>query len=362
MQEVCPPNHLTNLTQLVSPPFFWLHPAEKRAERVKRIRVDADPPTPSGSTDPLEYAPDTDDEQDENLDAAFISDGESEDELSRPKKRGNANPVEPQTMTANFAHSNSTDHNMNFDQQGDFIATDFPPGCDYRHLSLKADHTSRPLYICPNMTTRTIILEAFHPLASQAQDFLITIAEPVSRPSHIHEYKLTKHSLQAAISVGLQTEDIIDVLNRLSKVRVSAQLAEFIRESTASYGKVKLVLKKNSYHVESSDPEVLRRLLRDSVISQARLTPEEGTAAASSKEGAMVTFGFNQDSAPKKGNLVIPGTKPTNTTNTAADTAAAVPKNADDDLFGAIIGVDNGQLKSFESIALPLKLTSTASR
>ncbi|PLW36991.1 hypothetical protein PCANC_13991 [Puccinia coronata f. sp. avenae] len=314
---------------------------EKRAERVKRIRVDADPPTPSGSTDPLEYAPDTDDEQDENLDAAFISDGESEDELSRPKKRGNANPVEPQTMTANFAHSNSTDHNMNFDQQGDFIATDFPPGCDYRHLSLKADHTSRPLYICPNMTTRTIILEAFHPLASQAQDFLITIAEPVSRPSHIHEYKLTKHSLQAAISVGLQTEDIIDVLNRLSKVRVSAQLAEFIRESTASYGKVKLVLKKNSYHVESSDPEVLRRLLRDSVISQARLTPEEGIAAASSKEGAMVTFGFNQDSAPKKGNLVIPGTKPTNTTNTAADTAAAVPKNADDDLFGAIIGVDN---------------------
>ncbi|PLW13702.1 hypothetical protein PCASD_21323 [Puccinia coronata f. sp. avenae] len=314
---------------------------EKRAERVKRIRVDADPPTPSGSTDPLEYAPDTDDEQDENLDAAFISHGESEDELSRPKKRGNANPVEPQTMTANFAHSNSTDHNMNFDQQGDFIATDFPPGCDYRHLSLKADHTSRPLYICPNMTTRTIILEAFHPLASQAQDFLITIAEPVSRPSHIHEYKLTKHSLQAAISVGLQTEDIIDVLNRLSKVRVSAQLAEFIRESTASYGKVKLVLKKNSYHVESSDPEVLRRLLRDSVISQARLIPEEGIAAASSKEGAMVTFGFNQDSAPKKGNLVIPGTKPTNTTNTAADTAAAVPKNADDDLFGAIIGVDN---------------------
>lgn len=327
---------------------FALNPAEKRAEeRVKRIRVDEDPTTPSGSTDPIDAPQDSDDEQDENLDAAFISDGESEDELSRPKKRGNVNPVEPQTMTPNFDHSFSTDQN------NDFIATDFPSGCDYRYLALKADHTSRPLYICPNMATRTIILEAFHPLASQAQDFLITIAEPVSRPSHIHEYKLTKHSLQAAISVGLQTEDIIDVLNRLSKVRVSAQLAEFIRESTASYGKVKLVLKKNSYHVESSDPEVLRRLLRDSIISQARLTVEEGAAATTAKE-AMVTFGFNQDSAPKKGDLVIPGTKPTNPTNTEkeASTTAEKPKNADDDLFGAIIGVDNGQPASLDRIAL----------
>jgi hypothetical protein len=55
------------------------------------------------------------------------------------------------------------------------------------------------------------------------------------RPSFVHEYKLTPYSLYAAVSVGLQTEDIIDVcycysplrlvlpclckvLNRLSKV------------------------------------------------------------------------------------------------------------------------------------------------
>ena len=31
------------------------------------------------------------------------------------------------------------------------------------------------------------------------------------RPSFIHEYKLTPYSLYAAVSVGLQTEDIIDV-------------------------------------------------------------------------------------------------------------------------------------------------------
>ena len=57
----------------------------------------------------------------------------------------------------------------------------------------------------------------------------------VDRPAFIHEYKLTAYSLYAAVSVGLQTEDIIEVrrvsmfstmqllnfpkvLNRLSKV------------------------------------------------------------------------------------------------------------------------------------------------
>ena len=55
-------------------------------------------------------------------------------------------------------------------------------------------------------------------LPSQAYDFLIAIAEPVCRPQFIHEYQLTPHSLYAAVSVGLETETIISVLNRLSKV------------------------------------------------------------------------------------------------------------------------------------------------
>jgi len=38
------------------------------------------------------------------------------------------------------------------------------------------------------------------------------------RPAHIHEYKLTPYSLYAAVSVGLEAEDIIEMLNRLSKV------------------------------------------------------------------------------------------------------------------------------------------------
>ncbi len=35
----------------------------------------------------------------------------------------------------------------------------------------------------------------------------MAISEPVCRPIHVHEYKLTAYSLYAAVSVGLQTSD-----------------------------------------------------------------------------------------------------------------------------------------------------------
>lgn len=73
----------------------------------------------------------------------------------------------------------------------------------------------------------------------------------------MHEYNLTPHSLYAAVSVGLETETIISVLNKLSKTKLPKEIIDFIHGSTANYGKVKLVLKKNRYFVESPFPEVL---------------------------------------------------------------------------------------------------------
>lgn len=50
---------------------------------------------------------------------------------------------------------------------------------DFSWLHLKPDHGSRPLWISPE--DGHIILEAFSPIAEQAQDFLVAISEPVSR-------------------------------------------------------------------------------------------------------------------------------------------------------------------------------------
>ncbi|EPY53441.1 transcription factor TFIIH complex ERCC-3 subunit [Schizosaccharomyces cryophilus OY26] len=136
-------------------------------------------------------------------------------------------------------------------------------------LGLKLDHQARPLWINP--VDGRIILEAFSPLAEQAIDFLVTISEPVSRPAYIHEYRITAYSLYAAVSVGLKTEDIISVLDRLSKTPIPQSIVEFIRACTVSYGKVKLVLKKNRYFIESGDANVLRLLLQDPVIGPLRV-------------------------------------------------------------------------------------------
>lgn len=142
---------------------------------------------------------------------------------------------------------------------------------DFTKLELKPDHGNRPLWACAD---GRIFLETFSSLYKQAYDFLIAIAEPVCRPESMHEYNLTPHSLYAAVSVGLETETIISVLSKLSKTKLPKEMIDFIHGSTANYGKVKLVLKKNRYFVESPFPEVLKKLLKDEVISRARLSSE----------------------------------------------------------------------------------------
>ncbi|CAM0882202.1 unnamed protein product [Alopecurus aequalis] len=149
---------------------------------------------------------------------------------------------------------------------------------DFTKLELKPDHVNRPLWACAD---GRIFLETFSPLYKQAYDFLIAIAEPVCRPESMHEYNLTPHSLYAAVSVGLETTTIISVLSKLSKTKLPREIIDFIHGSTANYGKVKLVLKKNRYFVESPFPEVLKTLLNDDVISKARQAPEDCLGASS---------------------------------------------------------------------------------
>ncbi|GKB28737.1 DNA repair helicase XPB1 [Tanacetum coccineum] len=124
---------------------------------------------------------------------------------------------------------------------------------DYTKLELKPDHANRPLWACAD---GRIFLETFSPLYKQASDFLTAIAEPFCRPESLHEYNLTPQSLYAAVSVGLETETIISVLNKLAKTKLPKEMVDFIHASTANYGKV------------------LKRLLSDEVISRARVLNE----------------------------------------------------------------------------------------
>ncbi|GBG62934.1 hypothetical protein CBR_g34305 [Chara braunii] len=77
------------------------------------------------------------------------------------------------------------------------------------------------------------------------------------------------------VEEGPKTNTIISVLDRLSKAKLPHDIVEFIRQSTTNYGKVKLVLQKNRFFVESQIPHILKRLLQDDVIAKARIIREE---------------------------------------------------------------------------------------
>ncbi|VDN04968.1 unnamed protein product [Thelazia callipaeda] len=191
----------------------------------------------------------------EQYNADFNADDSSQS--SSLWEKGNSNDKD---VVVPKAASNSLENQIVTSRVDEFGAK------DYRHeMKLKSDHEARPLWVAPD---GHIFLESLSPVYKHAHDFLIAISEPVCRPEFIHEYQLTAYSLYAAVSIGLQTNDIIEYLERLSKSSLPKGIIEFIKMCTVSYGKVKLVLKYNRYFIESRHSDVVQTLLKDKVIQQ----------------------------------------------------------------------------------------------
>lgn len=151
---------------------------------------------------------------------------------------------------------------------------------DFHESKLKQDHENRPIWIDARVSDGStkgpkITLEAFGPNAAKATDLLTTIAEPVSRPAHLHEYRFTEHSLYAALSVGLKGEDIINALEKFCKTPVPDEVKNFIHQNTLTYGKVRLVLRNNRWWIESDDSDIINKLLADPIIHDCKAAGAE---------------------------------------------------------------------------------------
>ena len=125
----------------------------------------------------------------------------------------------------------------------------------FLELSLVPDHENRPIYVAPD---GHIFLETFSPYYKPAYDFMIAIAEPVSRPKYIQEYQITMYSLYAAVSIGLTTEEILRVLSLLSKSELTEDFKETIRTTVGSIGKLKFILHNNRYFIQSTQLSLLQ--------------------------------------------------------------------------------------------------------
>ena len=146
----------------------------------------------------------------------------------------------------------------------------------YKQLKLKQDHAHRPIWVLP---TGQIYLESNSKFYKQAYDFLVAISEPVSRPRYVHEYRLTPHSLYAAVSISLDVETILNVLEKLSKISIPENIKKFVRECTMNFGKAKLVLKQNRMYIEAADVDTLDTLLNDNVIAAAFIPSSDNPAS-----------------------------------------------------------------------------------
>ena len=99
---------------------------------------------------------------------------------------------------------------------------------------------------------------------------------------------------QAAVAVSIDTESIIEVLNRLCKTNVPESVVDFIQECTSTFGKAKLVLRENKFYVESPFPDVLRKLLKIPIISAARI-PDNYDANLSDEERAKRAYNKGEE-------------------------------------------------------------------
>lgn len=236
-----------------------------------------------------------------------VDDDPKDDLTASQRERENALEREGDNFVSAWAVSSSRFQGPSQSAQRNPVAQLFGQR-DFSYLQLKTDHHKRPLWIDPDKGV--IILERFSPLSDQATDFLITIAEPSSRPALVHEYTLTAHSLYAAVSVGLKPNDIINTLDRFLKTQLPASIRKFIESCTKSYGKVKLVLKNNKYFVESTDADILQELLKDEIIGNCRVQGSSVVTTTSAASDGLVIPGTKSAAGVREANL--PPSNPNN--------------------------------------------------
>ena len=117
-----------------------------------------------------------------------------------------------------------------------------------------------------------LIFETFSGFLEEIQDFLVTISEPVVRTKLIHEYILTPYSLYAAVTSGIESVEIIFILETLSKNHLPRIALKMISLCTNLYRKLHLVLYKNIYYIYSPENSFLKIVLGDKVLKKFQLT------------------------------------------------------------------------------------------
>ncbi|CAD2215948.1 Helicase conserved C-terminal domain/Type III restriction enzyme, res subunit/SNF2 family N-terminal domain/ERCC3/RAD25/XPB C-terminal helicase, putative [Angomonas deanei] len=127
----------------------------------------------------------------------------------------------------------------------------------------------------------SIAAEAFRPSFDTVLPTLISVAEPMSRPALVHEYRLTPFSLGKAVSNGTTAEDVISFFERFAynfrpeNSSLYETVVDFIQSCMGRYNLVRTVIDGDRALVQCKTVEVAQFLLKNKPIRSMVVTPVE---------------------------------------------------------------------------------------
>ena len=171
-------------------------------------------------------------------------------------------------------------------------------------IELKDDHKYKPVIAikhkeeCPRN-----ILETFTDYYKEIVEFLVAIGEPIVRTKNFQEYEINSFSLYSAASMGIDTDDIIHILENISKNYLQEELKKYIIENTKTYGIARIILKNNRYFIKCKTKEILKKI---SEIQEVKYSNKKVIDLEKKKPKKMEieeNFQINDISNEKKGEI-----------------------------------------------------------
>ena len=113
---------------------------------------------------------------------------------------------------------------------------------------------------------KTILVEVDNSLYEEVRDEIARFAELEKSPEHIHTYRLSPLSLWNAASSGMNTENIIEVLEKYNKFDLPQNVLRDIEDNIKKYGKVKLVREDDELLLVSEDRYVIKEIANNKKV------------------------------------------------------------------------------------------------
>ena len=128
------------------------------------------------------------------------------------------------------------------------------PGFTFRHgINVNQSRSDNPLIV---QGDHTILVEVDSPRYIQARERLLSFAELVKSPEHVHTYRITPLSIWNACAAGIDSDQIVETLSEYARYEVPGHVLAEIHDYASRYGRLRLI-REDEDLVMTCDDEIL---------------------------------------------------------------------------------------------------------